>query len=113
MNFTSDRVFHVWSYSVSHAQLLLRSPAGGAHTKNVDVAFFGVDRMAIATGFDRLEIEEVFIDGRADGMRRFRLRGGDESVGEIDAADIRISENELDRSETDLPNFTVRSVHGQ
>lgn len=110
MKFSSERAFQFWSYSVSHAQLLLRSPAGGTYTTNVDLAFVGVERVATVMGFDGLEVTEVESAVLEGGVRRFRLVSGGNVVGEIDAADVRVTENGLDRSETDLPNFTVHSV---
>ena len=110
MKFTSDRAFQLWAYSVSHAQLLIRSPIDAQHSQNLDVAFFGVHRMNLISGFVGVEIDEVDAVGARRPMRRFVLRSGGRQVGEIDAADIRISENGLDRNETDLPHFIVRSV---
>lgn len=110
MTFTNDRTFQVWAYSVSHAQLLLRSPSDAAHSKNIDIAFVGVDRMDLVTGCTGIEVEEVAATGARHRLRRFKLSSNGTHVGTIDAVDVRVSENTLDHSETDLPYFTVRSV---
>jgi hypothetical protein len=49
----SDRTFKVWEYQVSHGQLLVRSPKAPAsasspeRTTNLDIAFNGVEYMAL------------------------------------------------------------------
>lgn len=50
---SSDRIFKVWEYQVSHGQLLVRSPKAPAssfspeRTTNLDIAFSGVEYMAL------------------------------------------------------------------
>jgi hypothetical protein len=69
MEFQSGRHFQVWRYTVSHAQLLLRSTRDDSHTTRIDVLFKGVDRVDLPTSFNGLSIEQ---DGAG-----YRLTGED------------------------------------
>lgn len=55
--FESDRRFQVWLYSVSHAQLLLRSVKTAAFASRIDILFKAVELMDIPTAFNGLQIE--------------------------------------------------------
>jgi hypothetical protein len=55
--FSSDRRFQLWSYRVSHSQLLLRSVKDAEHTSRIDVLFKGVDALDLPTRLDGLVIE--------------------------------------------------------
>ena len=54
--FESDRTFQLWHYTVSHSQLLLRSPPGSSHSTRIDILFKCVDRMDVPTSMDGLRI---------------------------------------------------------
>lgn len=57
--FDSDRHFQLWLYSVSHAQLLLRSTMGPNADSRVDVLFKGVAALNLPTSFDGLRVRET------------------------------------------------------
>ncbi len=50
--------FQVWSYTVSHGQLLLRRAKSNDHPTRVDVLFSNVPYMRLATVFDQLHVSE-------------------------------------------------------
>jgi hypothetical protein len=51
--------FQVWSYSVSHGQLLLRSTRNPYRPTQIDVLFVNVAAMGIPTVFDDIEIRKA------------------------------------------------------
>ncbi len=112
MHLQSNRSFQLWAYSVSHAQLLIRSPRSKEDPKNIDVAFFGVGLIEVPSGFIGLTIEDASTK-EAKAVRRRRLRDSsdvdhvyrlitDDEVFFVVAAHLRVSENSLDYRETDL-----------
>lgn len=63
---TFNRPFVLFSYSVSHGLLLLRSGKSPAHSKRIDILFQDVMALECRTSFADLVIEEVeaaFLDG--------------------------------------------------
>lgn len=52
----SERTFTVWSYTVSHSTLLLRSVKPDPEARRVDVLFKGVERMDLPSRMDGLRI---------------------------------------------------------
>ncbi|MBM6402650.1 hypothetical protein JQN72_00115 [Phycicoccus sp. CSK15P-2] len=59
LGFESKRHFQLWLYSVSHAQLLLRSTKGRNADSRVDVLFKGVAALNLPTSFDGLRVREA------------------------------------------------------
>jgi hypothetical protein len=57
MLFQSDREFKFWDYNVSHKQMLVRSPRTPDLSSNIDVVFWGVEFVEIATALIGVEIE--------------------------------------------------------
>lgn len=55
--FYSSRHFQVWTYSVSHCRLLLRSTKEGGLPSRIDVFFGGVDRMLLKPDYMGLRVE--------------------------------------------------------
>ncbi len=53
----SDRKFQLWLYSVSHGQLLLRSPKSAVEPSRVDVLFQNVLGLHLPTLMEGLNIE--------------------------------------------------------
>ena len=51
--------FQVWSYSVSHGQLLLRSTKSAERPTQIDVLFSNVAAMCLAAAFDGMEIRRA------------------------------------------------------
>jgi hypothetical protein len=69
MEFTSDRDFQMWRYTVSHGQLLLRSVRTDVHSTRVDVLFKNVSWLDLPSTFTGLTITQ--------GDERFALTGRD------------------------------------
>lgn len=55
--YESKRVFKIWDYNVSHKQLLIRSPRTNGEVENIDVIFWGVEHISLASSFDGLSLE--------------------------------------------------------
>jgi hypothetical protein len=51
-----DRPFQLWAYSVSHSQLLLRSPSDKEYRTRVDVLFKNVTAMLLRETYARLRV---------------------------------------------------------
>ncbi len=111
MYLQSDRAFQIWTYSVSHGQLLVRSPKSKKYPTNVDVSFFGVKLIDLSTGFIGLTIEDASPEEITAAQHRLRepswigrvYRLTSESRKFFVAAvDIQVSENSLDFRETEL-----------
>lgn len=91
--FQSDRQFRLWKYSVSHGQLLLRSPSGPEHRTCVDVLFKVVRSISIETEYDGLRVWRT--DDMSEGEQVvFRLQSSDH-VGSIKAAVAFALESEI------------------
>jgi hypothetical protein len=70
MYLQSDRSFQVWAYSVSHGQLLIRSPKSEATPENIDLAFVGAADIRVSTnGFDYRETDLDFLAFLKPGQR--------------------------------------------
>jgi hypothetical protein len=77
-----DRPFQVWSYTVSHGQLLLRSPKSLSNPTRVDILFKNTVAMFLPAAFESLTISRVHaqdlgLDETALGLKGktiFRLR---------------------------------------
>lgn len=61
------RNFQVWAYTVSHAQLLLRSTRGDDHPTRIDMGFKNTKALSVSHLMPELHIEE------ADPQRRLAL----------------------------------------
>jgi uncharacterized membrane-anchored protein len=104
VNVWEDRIFRVWEYSVSHDRLLIRSPKGAGHSRNVDLRFFGVTYMALGTLFRGLRVEvqtpeasRALLDSKAweENSHVVILHSGqDRSI--VVAASFAVEENERD-----------------
>ncbi len=92
-----DRPFQVWSYSVSHRLLLLRSTASEKYPGQVDVLFEDVRALALPTSLLGLEIELVdcksLVSGPwcAEAVKGFLVRAGD-AEGYVIARQVRSHE---------------------
>jgi hypothetical protein len=83
----ADRGFQLWAFTISHGQLLLRSPRGHGGPTRVDVLFKPVRSMNLPTRMDGLCVERV-----QDG--RFRVSGTN-WAGEVLADFVCASEDDL------------------
>jgi hypothetical protein len=74
----SARGFQVWEYTVSHAQLLLRSVRDELNSTRVDVLFKNVGFLALPTSMTVEAIEEVPDDelGSVSGLPAEAVSGG-------------------------------------
>jgi hypothetical protein len=54
--------FQLWSYSVGHGLLLLRSPKSKVRATQVDILFKNVAALKIPTVFNDVHIKEVLFD---------------------------------------------------
>jgi hypothetical protein len=54
--FSSDRTFRLWAYTVSHAQLLLRSTRTESHPTRIEVLFKDVRYVALPTTMEGIAV---------------------------------------------------------
>ena len=115
------RKFLIWEYTVSHSQLLLRSPREGGYPTRIDVVFKNVDFLSVGTTavLDRIEeVERAEIErlgGQAamialtGGQRGYRL-SGPSTDGLVLSGAFAIHEDELESHEpSSLPVWPMRS----
>lgn len=57
--FSSSRAFQLWSYTVGHRELLLRSTKDAGLATRVDVLFVNVEAINIPTTMPRIDIVEA------------------------------------------------------
>ena len=57
--YESERIFQLWDYTVSHKQLLLRSPPEGQEDGNIDIVLWGVEVVSIPTIFKHIKIRRL------------------------------------------------------
>ena len=85
--YESKRRFQIWSYNVSHQQLLLRSVKNSDTPKRLDVLFVGVDKMDLPTAFTELKVSQ---------KNKAYTLSGQNWKGEITAAGFDWTEDEFD-----------------
>ena len=81
----SPRTFQVWDYTVSHAQLLLRSVKDSDHESRIDVLFVGTRHVNVPTTMEGLRIER--------DAENFRLSGAG-WVGTVEALNMSHAEDQ-------------------
>lgn len=101
--FSSDRVFQIWLYTVSHRQLLFRSNKDNIYSTRIEVLFNGVEFMSLYPLMD----EGLVITSPATGelpaeidfsrISRpwYRVESGG-SVGHVAAREVIFGEDELE-----------------
>ncbi len=115
MIYSSEREFQVWDYTVSHQQILIRSPSTPEVRGNVDLIFLGVEYLGIPSSFHGLGLDVASPEESAEVKRS--LSGGWEGSGvytlvsegrrySLVAAAFRVYENDLDIFESTLEYFT-------
>jgi hypothetical protein len=67
----SKRFFQMWSYSVGHSEMLLRSTKSADYPTRIDVFFKGVEEFQLPTTFHELSIAEVS-DAEVPTLHDFR-----------------------------------------
>jgi len=116
MIYSSDRIFRLWDYNVSHDQLLLRSPKSDEFATNVDVCFWRVEYIAIPAMFAGIQIHEM-LESERRGVESMLGRAFDKSSGHcvmsfakrylVVAAGFKVLENTLDIFESSLEYFAA------
>lgn len=114
MHFYSDRNFRIWDFSVSHKQMLLRSPRSSEVATNLDIVLWGVEYLELATSLQGLAI----ISSTPEDVARASLMLGSEldpshvrcfaSEGRrfvLVAAGYKVLKNDLDIFESSLEYF--------
>lgn len=99
--FSSERRFRLWDYKVSHKQLLIRSPRGADVETNVDLVFWGVERMDLATSFDGLVLSTT-----DEGHFQIQTDG---KFFQVVASGFKVLENSLDIFDSSLEGFAATS----
>jgi hypothetical protein len=108
----SPRSFQIWSYSVSHSQLLFRSTKSAEFQTRVDVFFKGVSELHLPTAFKGLSIAEADADIQSlcifknspqvgNGLKVFIVRGTD-FLGYVVAL---VAASHEDNGEYNAPSF--------
>ncbi len=95
--FQSDRKFRLWDYKVSHNQALIRSPRKPDIATNVDIVFWGVERLDLPTNLDGLQMS------KGDDDEFIIESGGQRFV--VVADGCKVLENGLDIFESSLEGF--------
>ena len=112
-----DRKFQLWYYTVSHGELLIRSPKTPDNPKNIDIMFIDVIYSELPRYLYNLKIEEtksediIYLQERLNGPTKLGEVTVLSSNGKryfVAASLIKIDENELDMFE--LPEESVLQV---
>jgi hypothetical protein len=113
-----DPTFRVWDFRVSHDQLLVRSPKNAQESKNIDIAFVGVEYMDLPTKMRDLVLNEVGHDDlrkAEDALGRvvpkdqvFAIRANNRNYLVVAAA-MKVFENDLEVFESSLESFNPDS----
>jgi hypothetical protein len=107
------RSFELWDFTVSHGQLLIRSPRGSDEQHNTDIVFAGVKYSELPVNLGKVTLEEPTEDDFAHIRRRFPeefdlptklfvLCGAKEMRYYVVAAYCKVSENDLEITESPL-----------
>ena len=114
MPFVSTRQFRLWDYSVSHNQMLLRSPRSPEVPTNIDVVFWGVQYLEMPTMLDGIEMGEATSD-ESEAMERFAGKNFKTSDVHwivsrherflVVASGFKVLENDLDIFDSSLEYF--------
>lgn len=95
-----DRTFKLWDYSPSFNRLLLRSPQNQHNGFNLDIIFYGVQYLDIASLVSEVEIiEEDIVDDTTYRIFVLKTKQGDYK---IQAASYKISQSDTDIFESPL-----------
>jgi hypothetical protein len=116
MSFSSERAFRLWDYNVSHNQLLLRSPRGPDVATNIDVVFWGVEYLAIASALhgiamipcgveDRAKVEDAL--GKSCDPASLYCLQSESRRFVVYAAGFKVLENTLDIFSSSLEYFAA------
>lgn len=110
----SKRTFKLWEYSVSHNQMLLRSPKNEDHLTNLDIVFVGVTYCDVETLIRGI----VLRDGTMEELEAISIRTGEEvdasdlfvlespnNINFIVAAAVKVLENTMDIFDSPLERF--------
>lgn len=108
--FQSNRLFKLWDYSVSHQQLLIRSPMTPDIPTNIDLLFWGVKSLNVETVLRGVEVactddcsinSEQLTKFLKNGCKVFLIQSGGSSMIVV-ASGFRALENKLDIFESTI-----------
>jgi hypothetical protein len=104
MDLLTKRSFKVWYYSVSHSQLLIRSPRSYEEEPkvNIDIIFEGVTYMDISPWLGEISIRVEEIEGEIYKKIWIQTK---EHTYLIRAANYRIETSETDIFDSPLDTF--------
>ncbi len=111
--FSSDRTFQLWAYTVSHAQLLLRSTKTDRHPTRIEVLFKNVRYVALPTRMEGVTLQHCEaaevpfeLSGLSpDGGPWFQV-GSRGVTGYVAAAVAFVSEDELEYHDPSAFDFS-------
>ena len=104
-DFSSERRFRLCDYSISHSQLLIRSPKSDNYENNIDLIFQGVFYLSIIDTLYGIKVcksdDEVDVELYNDSRNLFSI---DSSTSRfyIGASSVLICSNVLELQETSL-----------
>jgi hypothetical protein len=97
--YESKRSFKIWDYNVSHKQLLIRSPRTNGEVENIDLVFWGVERIELDSAFDGLSLARVARNSE-DSVPVFSVGNG-----HVVAAGCKVLVNQLEIFDSSLVYF--------
>jgi hypothetical protein len=116
MAFESERRFRIWDYTVSHKQMLVRSPMSPSpeeSSENIDIVFWGVEYIGIPSMMSGVEVRqasdeeaasEALLGMKCDSRSLFVLSSGGGRFTVV-AAGYKVLRNKLDIFESSLEYF--------
>ena len=92
--FKSERVFQLWRYSVSHGQLLIRSPKGpdsrvGFNEKNIDICFEDIIYLEAPRFFHGIEVSYLEKGIQDDRINTVWSKFPDTSIYEFVSSNVK------------------------
>jgi hypothetical protein len=112
--FKSERYFTLFDFLISHGQLLLRASKDDDYNKNIDIIFYDVKFLQLATHLKGVSIKQLTNNNISNDSIKSIISKKDNSVFEIKsnnelyyitAAFIKVFENDLEFNETSLGLF--------
>ena len=119
-----DRAFQVWSYSVSHSVLLLRSNQSIAHPTRIDLMFRAVGELRLRSRLEGLTVDLASMSQLSNELNEIQVSRGDSiftlssddfARGYVVASAMYLSEDALSYGEPstidnpDLTHAVIRS----
>lgn len=111
-----ERVFQVWDYTVSHSQMVLRSPAGTDAPMNIDLIFTAVIYMRLPSVLSGLEFVESTQEEVAEVQAAIdSLEGVDETIWVLASGGARfiVAAGALRIDRNSLPLMKTAIIHAE